>query len=460
MENNMELNKKSISRQSVIITAILAVLSFLPFFPGFYRYITIAISALMLLLFFGDEFYLMIGVFMFFYEQLIFSAGNPAYRIFSYLLLIKVFFFQPKKIKLNVIFLPTFLIILLYCAFALINADVSVYVQQFLQRGQIPPSAFEINIRIVLTTIFDILFVYLIAHIVNGDTTLFEKICRIFIISAIISGLYGIFSGNTMGYFLGYSATGEIRVTRYRGTFPDPNYASFFYNMALFMLISLKNIFKNKYVRIILVFALYFLIIAAASITGFLCNLLALALYIIIKYKKKSPLILFVAAALISAIILSVIYIPPVRNLSIIKNIEIRIQNQYLEGDVSDIDALTSGRTRQWRLYWDYFKKQDSFKKAFGGNIVSTSNFDPYFAKNFKRMPHNAYLGFLLNFGVLGTIFIMGAWIIKNIMYFIRYKKEQNSALVAIILCNFIWFFYGAALDYFADWKFFFFYFL
>ena len=77
-----------------------------------------------------------------------------------------------------------------------------------------------------------------------------------------------------------------VQVSRFVGTFPDPNYFGFFINIAIFVVIIL-NIFKNKSIKIPILIFLYVSLLSTLSITGFICNVLMLGVYFALSKKAK-----------------------------------------------------------------------------------------------------------------------------------------------------------------------------
>ena len=422
-----------------------------------------AITPAMLYLLLHDEFYVLIAVFIFFYEQLIFAPGAPVFRIYSYLFFAK-FIFSKRKINFNLVLLPAVFVIIMYASFAMMNADVSTAVKAFIARNQTPPSALVINLRLVFKTMADLSFVFIIAYILNNDKKLFNKLFIVFVAAAVCSGLYGFRADNVFSYTLGYSAnTGAtVAVTRYMASFNDPNYAGFFLNIALFAVIT-SSVFKKLYIKIPLMLVLYYYIIASGSITALIGNASAWVLYLALRYRLKAIPIIAIVSIFGVLMYYTATAIPIIKNISVVSNLEQRLQNQFKDAldteDSADSAALTSGRTKNWKYYLDYFNKQDIFRKLFGGNIILTSALDPYFAENNGSVPHQAYINFLLIFGIVGTFFIILCFVIKNIYYAVFYLKKKDDLYLTLILCNFMWAFFGLSLDYFPDWKFMFFYF-
>lgn len=465
MEQELKLSageeKKSLfSNPNIPLGLILALIFLLAVRPSLNIYITFAILPLIVWLMAFDEFYVVFAIFFFFYEQLIIKEGSSAFRIVLYLFYLK-FFLSKRKININATLLPAIFVIIFYAAFAMMNADTSAEVRGLILKNQQVPSDFIINSKLVMRTMMDLTFVFIVAHIFSTDRKLLHKFFLIWVLVAIASGTYGFFAGNVFDYNLGYNATGaELSVTRYMGSVNDPNYIGIFMNVAIFAVVNL-SMFKKLYIKLPLLLILYYFVIASGSITALVANAILWAVYIILRYKKSSIIILVVAAIVASLAFFAVTRAPVIKDLSVVVSLEQRISKQFLENvDTTDTAALTSGRTKNWDFYWNYYNKQDILKKLFGGNIVITSSLEPKFKELNGSMPHQAYIGFLMNFGLIGTLLIVLCLLAKNIFYVINYIRTNNEVMLLLIMVNVVWIFYGATIDYFSDWRLMFLYFI
>ena len=89
-----------------------------------------------------------------------------------------------------------------------------------------------------------------------------------------------------------------------------------------------------------------------------------------------------------------------------------------------------------------------------------SSSIDPKFIEENNAAPHQVYIQFLLNFGILGTIVMMLCFLIKGALYLARYIKDQEDIVIMFLMSTFMWLFYGSTLDYFPNLSFMLFYFL
>lgn len=432
--------------------------------PSLSKVVTLLFAPLMLWMFFYDEFYLLIGIFIFYSEQLAVGSSLPLMRVYSSLVLLKILF-SKRKVGLNLVTISAMFVILLYCGFAVMNADTSTIVNEFVKKNLKPPSDLVINLRLMSRTVMDMFFAYLIAQVLNSDTQLFRRFLVVFVCAALVAGVYGFFADNIFNYDLGMDAnTGKmVTIQRYMGTYNDPNYFGFYLNLAVFATM-LSPAFKKLYIKIPLLLVLYYLIVASGSLTALICNVLAWCVFIVLRYKQKAAVILVVTAIVGAGGYLSMTTLPVVRDLSVVQSLQQRMESQFSDmfgaDEKVDADALTSGRSRSWRYYLKYFGSQELTAKLFGGNIVMSSSIDPKFIEENNAAPHQVYIQFLLNFGILGTIVMMLCFLIKGALYLARYIKDQEDIVIMFLMSTFMWLFYGSTLDYFPNLSFMLFYFL
>lgn len=460
LNKDLQFKDKMSKSCTYILYGIFVVLSVMALMPSLNMLAALAIAPFMLWLFFFDEFYLLAAIFLFFGEQLVVMIGVPIARLYTVMMLAKAVFFDKTERKLNVFLVPAILVLVMYAFFALPNADNSVTIREYIAKGVEPPSDFVLNAKWILKYLVDFAFLIFLVCKFHADKDLFERFCFCVVICMLISGVYGIRSGNVYNYLLGYDTSGQLfGVTRYMGSFNDPNYMGFFINLSMFFVIKLPK-FKNLIVRTIVLTVLYYYLIASGSLSGLLFNIVGMVVFIVLRYKSKSFKIL-ITAGLIGALgVFLVLNIPPLRNIGAVQNMITRVESQFADAEGTSVDTATSGRETHWIQYMDYYKGQSLVKKLFGGNIHMTSSVDPYFTENFGNVAHQAYIGFLLCFGAVGAAVFLLSFVIKAIFSFINYIKTQDDYYLLLCISSFIWTFYGFGFDYFADWRFMLFYFL
>lgn len=451
--------KKKKTIPNVVLGIVLGICCILAVAPGLNRYCAFALIPCIAILFFYDEFYLLAAVFLFFSEQLTLAASITLFRAYNYLFLLRFVLFDLRKVKFKAWLFPGVAVMILYAVFALPNADVSVTVQLYIKQGLEPPSKLFINMKLILNYFLSIFYMLFLALKLYSDRSLAKRLFQLIPLFAVLAGIYGVRGGNTFLYMLGYDNNGEVTATRYNATFNDPNHASLYFNISIFAALLLYD-FKKWYIKIPLLLALYYFLIAAGSMTGLAVQICGLAVFAVVKYRKKAIVMILAIAIGLGAAILTVMAVPKLRHLSVVQNLELRIQRQFLQNDSENADALTSGRVGQWQKYWGYFKEQSIPKKLFGGNIMTLVSIDPYFIEHFQYGPHQAYLGFLLNFGILGLLIFMTGFFIKITYLGLMALLYQDEVAGVLFMASVVWFLYGWGLDYFYNTTVMLFYFL
>ncbi len=411
----------------------------------------IGIMACAVMLFFFDEFYLLPLAFIFFQEQLILAVGTSAMSYFSYLLILRFIVFDLRKSKLKAWMLPALAVIILFSIFRLPSTDMGILRQTYIDAGEQPPLDSVLLLRTIVGFVGDVLYAVLTAIKLHDSPQTLKKFVSILPVMVIISGIYGLIAGNI------------YQDVRYNGSFNDPNYFGFFINIAIFSVLTLKeNIYRLKIVKIILIAVLYYFLIGAGSITGLLCNVGGLVAYTVFYYRKKAVFMIFVVGLIVSGVVMGAMAIPAIRNLTVVQNLQERIELQYSDIAGSSADYLTSGRTTQWERYSGYIADGRIDEKLFGSRSMLNGMYEEDFVEEVGggSGPHQAYLGFIVNFGFVGLALFIAGIIIKiaYFMYRCIVRKQELYLLMSIISA--IWIVYGFALDYFFDVRFMLFYFL
>lgn len=456
LTKNIEIkqHKSSTANALIIITGFLCVM--LALCPSLSTVWAILMLPCMGLLFFHNDFYILAAVFIFFTEHLTVGTSLPIARVYQYLLFARFFLYDLKGLKFRAWIFPAFLVFALYGVFALSKADVSSISALFEQRGQIPPSDMAIRGDLVFKYFCDMLYMLIIATKLYTDRTLLGRFLYMTVFLTLASCVFGLRANNIFNYTAGYVAGG----TRQMASFNDPNYASFFINMAIFIVFTKIH---NKLIKFPTLIALYAFLVGAGSMTGFILNALGVVLFSLIRYRKKALIIIASIAVVGVASGIIVIKVPALYNTKAVQTVITRITYQYIQngGDKEEtLDNMTSGRSSQWKKYIGYYLAQDTPKKLFGGNVLTTTTIDPYFKEHYQHGPHQAYLGFMINFGVVGLTIVMLAFLIKILLLFIKTVCTRDENELALFMTSFAWLVYGMALDYFFDTRFMLFFFL
>lgn len=429
--------KKYFTRSNILLGIAVVLPLALAFFPSLSTVVAIAIAVISLFLITKDAFYLIFIVTLFFYSQLVLPGGLALYRFFNYLLLIKIFF-DYKKLSLNYFIIAPFFVIVIYCGTALIP-----------------------NLgRLGVSTLADVILVLLLTGRILKDKALFRKFCMVFIASALVSGFYGVLGRHAFQYAADYrNGIWAVYVTRYLGSFVDPNYAGFFFNLALFMLFSLKTTVSWR-VKLPIAAILCCFLIATVSLSSMICFFTTFILFAFLKWPRKAVPVVLALFLAVGGFYGAAKAIPFLSNIQIVSDLITRVDSQLGFIEEGDTARVTSERSETWSSYWEYFKTQTITKKLFGGNIVMASYLEPKFQKEMVGFPHQAYIGLLLNIGIIGTAVLLLGLLLKTVFYLLEYLKKREDVHLILITTTYMWIFFGMGIDFFVDWKFFFFYFL
>lgn len=383
-----------------------------------------------------DEFYIYSVAFLFFWDQLPLVSGTSLYRAYSYLLLLR-FFIDIGKAKFRPQFLPTIMIFLIFCLFA----------------------ASRLSFRKSMNMFADCTLCYLIIIRMRQNPTMMRKLMVMFSLAAICSGIYSLTTDSVLIYETGIGAQTEI--IRYYGTLGDANYAACFYDIAIFMMICVD---MKWYFRLPILAALFSFMFMASSITGMLCCVIGLGIYIILRYKLMGLPMMLLFGIIMFGLFNVMLYVPQVKNIAILSTLSSRLTQAMIDMEIGNTSRLTTGRSQLWSIAWTYFTKQPALNQLIGGNVVTSVLSEEYFLKSVGAV-HQSYLQAALNFGIIGAVVIFVTRIFQTISDVFCYFRGTNMPLPgdlmrAVILCVFAFLFFALTIDMFMDWRFLFVYFL
>ncbi|WP_396128564.1 O-antigen ligase family protein [Exiguobacterium mexicanum] len=422
-----ELLKKEVPVSKVFNITFLVGIYFLPLF-SFLGYmeaqvISIVLALLIVFLIRSDYFYLVLPMMIFYYSQLVLPGGIALFRVYTILFLIKII--SEKKITTNKRLLIPFTLMSLYCVIVVSKWD--------------PKTAFTIILDLFVVIIYISSFLTNKENIVN-----FFKWFSIATFSTVIYGIWSINSGLNSYYYINGV---WLEVTRFTGTFGDPNYFGFYINIAIFSLLILGN-FK-KTIKVILLMIFYFALIATVSMTGLICNLLGL--FILMSFKNGSIFKknLIVSSMLIISLILynlSMNYSIPV-----LSDTAERINNTINNFTTGNFVELSSDRNVIWSNHLQYYFEQPIYNILFGGNYITDYGFD---LNKFSSVTHNALIDMLLNFGLIGFMVLISTFLFSTIIYLKMYIQTKENFFLVLVMSKYVWLFYSFSLSMFPSWKF------
>lgn len=382
----------------------------------------------MLMLFKEKEFYLILPLFIFFYSDLILPGGVSLFRIYSILFVIKIFL--TKKIKFDKIFIIPFILLVLY--FLLVIA--------------------QFNFRGALFVVFDTFFILLYISNVLREKSTINNFFKYYSFAALAAVLYGIMKIDNQSLSKVYLDGEWVGFTRFLATFDDPNYLGFFINIAIFSVLILKNFSKIKKIAILIIF--YFTLFATVSTTALLCNALSIILFLVLtKGFSKKIMVSFSVIFIVFFVYRMTLTV----DIPVFTNFAIRFNSQLDSFFNQEFTSLTSNRSNIWETHLNYFIEQPMLSLLLGGNFITDIGYD---ISKFSGVSHQALIDMLLNFGLIGTVTLMGFYLLNTRSYIINYLKSKDDHVFLIIVIKFIWIFYALGLSMFPSWMFNIFFFL
>lgn len=427
MEKIMHFNKSGIKLINVFLWTIYLAPLILIIDSSLNNLCSIIIIGFSLIMWLSNKFYYIFPIFILFGDELLLPGDISAYRVFSILLFLKIIFSKSITID-RTMFIP-FSIISLYCLLVISNYNFSL--------GYL--------------VIFDVfLIIIYISSFIRKNVKIFFTF---YIFATVIACIYAWFMQvrSVKPYILINNEW--VQVSRFVGTFTDPNYFGFFLNIAIFSIIIL-NIFNKKAIKIVILVFLYLSLISTLSVTGYMCNIFILSIYFLI-IKRVRIKFAFVVAAVGGLLFLNLDFLANT-NLPAISDAAKRINSQLFFGSDKDISSMTTGRYTIWKEHLEYFIQQPVSKILFGGNYITDAGMDP----KFHHVSHQAYIDMLLNFGLIGTC-LMLFYLFRITFYYVKcYIKTKYDEFLLFITIKVVWMFYAFGLSMFPSWKFNLFFFL
>lgn len=427
MEKQLYLGSRGVSLVTVLLGIIYISPLLLVVNPAFTKISSLIIIGISIFLFQSEKFYFILPIFIFFNTDLLLPGDLSTYRVYSLLLFLKIIFSNKLKIEKAVIIQIS--IILLYCALVIAYNDF----------------------KLSLLVIFDLVLIifYITAFIRNNISTFFTY----YIFGAFTSCLYGYaMKGLNLETYV-FIDNQWVEVTRFVGSFIDPNYLGFFLNIAILSIIVL-DIVKNKTLKIGLLIFFYASLLSTLSITGYFCNVVMLSIYFILQ--KKVNIKYFAVLVVVGLFLYTNLNVFANADYPVISDMAKRITSKSGLDSSNDLSTFTTGRSSIWMEHLAYFTQQPLINILFGGNYVTDAGRDP----NFSHVSHQSYIDMLLNFGLIGTLVMLFFFLRLTLHYVITYMKTNYNEFLLLVLVKFIWMFYAFGLSMFPSWTFNIFFFL
>lgn len=380
--------------------------------------------------FFDENFYLYMAIFIYLRYRLL-LGDSPAFRLYSYLVVLKFLMDLPKA-KFRVAYLPALFVFLMHSVFA--------------------TGRFE-NMRIGLNVIVDVVLVYVVLLKVLENDNLMRKFILAFMLGGVASGIYG-WTNDEFTKDINISGAGAQTVSRNFGALSDANFAGLFYSLCIVCSIVLKNL--KLWARGIFLALFGIMLLQTASLSALLITGVLTVFYIILKFRRKSIIILSAAFFAMVVAIAVILAVPQLREIPAISGLIIRITEKLSYIPRGRWDLLTTDRSAIWGEAIGIFNNKNLWGKLIGGSVITVMVID----KSIISIAcHNSYIQSILNFGIIGTLVVylplfgvFGYRIIKHFSTPKGYEKEDIKMLQLIFTFAFIVF--GFTVDFFIDWPF------
>ena len=386
--------------------------------------------------FFDENFYLYMALFIYLRYRLL-LGDTPAYRLYSYLVVLR-FMIDIPKVKFRVAYFPALFIFFMHSLFA--------------------TGRFE-SFRIGLNVIVDCALVYIILLKLLSDNRLMRKFIFAFMLGGVSSGVFG-WTNDEFTKAINVSGAGAQTVSRNFGALSDANFAGLFYSLCIICTMTVKGI--PLWLRGIFLALFAVMLLETASLSALLILFSLSVLLIILKFRAKAFFILtfmFVALVVGVAVILAV---PALRNIDAIAGLIIRVTEKLSYIPRGRWDLLTTDRWDIWQQALAVFSSKSWWGKLIGGSVVTVMVID-YSVMSIAC--HNSYLQSILNFGILGTVIIyvplFSIFVYRLYKHFSKkdgYEGEDIKMLELIF--SFAFLIFGMTVDFFIDWPFMLLYFI
>jgi O-antigen ligase len=254
---------------------------------------------------------------------------------------------------------------------------------------------------------------YVCLAIYNNRENL-EVILSVIIVFSVASGIFGILHSQKLAFEYG---------NRYVGAYGDPNYSAFLYSIGL--VASLGKSRLSQTARILFQFMLVALILSTVSLTG----VMALMLIFLAHAWVVRPRFAAILLLMFSTLLLAFLLLPHIANIPLVGVLQARLRGL----SSSSLDDITSGRTRLFKEYLEYFKKLPLSHQLFGGLNPVQGVFRNTLVAEIGFISHNLLIDMLFSVGILGVLVLGLSFLLLiyvNLIRFLRYRAKNDWVLV------------------------------
>lgn len=372
------------------------------------------------LLAFNPYLYLLLPVYMIFYEQIVPIGGLVGYRIYTLIVITSCIFEKKSKITFKNVLMWLFL--MGYTFFVIYPHKQTLLVMCLIN--------------------FTFLILYFDNYLKYPEN--YKKFFGFFVLAIVFSAAYGLFSPEQVVESSMLEVDGKyVEYGRFLATFNDPNYLGLMFNIAIFSNICLGYT-KTKMGKLALAIC-YISLLATLSITAIIVNIIGLVFYFVV-VKNLNPIVIPLMAITVIAFV--GIYNYSLENdMGFVTGFSYRIEGKLNAFENRDMDAVTTNRTALSKKNLNYFFEQNVVKVLFGGNFISSIGLDD---SKFKTLSHNELVDNLLFFGVVGTI-IYWLYFYVRMRQVLSKTHQENNVRYAIIMVKLLYLVYCFTLTIFPD---------
>ena len=316
--------------------------------------------------------------FVIFYNEIYGQVfGLSVMRVFSFLWILSLLIKNRREIRILWIYL---LPIIVYGVFLIFT--ISQY-----------------DIRRMFFGLIDVICCLSIAIKITEDKERYRSFFETYGYVAIIAFFTGILGGFSVEQTS--DSNYLYQFVRLLATFEDPNYMGFFYNIAIFAIVTMQ-LYKSKFIRNVMVVILHIMLAASVSITAVLLNIILWMCYLTIDGKIRPKNVLII---LLVVVVLVCVYNYGASNpdAKVIGSIVFRIQEKLVSLGNNDLNRVTTGRLDLTTENLSYFGSLPLMKRLFGGTSANPSFLDA----NLRATSHNEYVDMLLNVGYIGEFMLL-----------------------------------------------------
>ena len=380
--------------------------------------LTLGVVLCFITLLLHDELYLAFP-FVIFYNAIYGTAlGFSIMRVFAFLVFVNVLLQAKNKSTVNIRTSILFAIYLFYVTLTMVP---------------------HVGISSSLFTMMDISCCLFIVLDIKKKPNALQNFFKVYALICVISYFSGILADNYIH--------NEYTFSRFNGTFEDPNYMGFFFTIAIFALVCLKLF--DKRIRFGLVVVLYVMMLTTLSLSAILANIMTWVLYCMImnKWQVKRVVIVVIAAVMVVSL-----YNYGLNNSDapIIGDISERIEKSLHDFNSGNYEDATSGRVDHVKEHIIFWGSSSILNILFGG-IPSNAR---YIYPELDGAAHNEYVDMLLNVGILGTIVMLGCFILGLAEYWKKYKTSKKDEYLFLVTGKVVWAIYAFTLTMFLDYRF------